>query len=291
MKEMRGIDTSSHQTGLDYSVVPCDFVIVKATQGQNYINPDFERSYKQAKAAGKHMGIYHYGSGTSPEAEAAFFLKVIGNKAQEAILCLDWEHNIPGGENWVFNTSKEVEWCRKWAYAIYSKTGKWPMMYMSASVTRRRDWKPVAKNCGLWLAQYANNNRSNYNTAPWRDSYGTGAWKAPAIHQYSSHGRLSGWNGDLDLNIAYITAEDWKKLAAGKAPEIDKYMDRTDQELAVEVMFDKHGTGDARREDLGGRYYDVQEVIETFYDDGVVAYHNAVAAYINKYGGDNLKRA
>ena len=30
---MNGIDVASYQTGIDLSVVPCDFVIVKATEG------------------------------------------------------------------------------------------------------------------------------------------------------------------------------------------------------------------------------------------------------------------
>jgi hypothetical protein len=40
---LNGIDVASYQTGLDPAVVPCDFVIVKATQGTTYKNPDFQR--------------------------------------------------------------------------------------------------------------------------------------------------------------------------------------------------------------------------------------------------------
>ena len=46
---MNGIDIASYQTGIDLTVVPCDFVIVKATEGTGYVNPDFTRAYAQAK--------------------------------------------------------------------------------------------------------------------------------------------------------------------------------------------------------------------------------------------------
>lgn len=48
---MNGIDIASYQTGINLSVVPCDFVIVKATEGTGYVNPDYTRAYTQAKNA------------------------------------------------------------------------------------------------------------------------------------------------------------------------------------------------------------------------------------------------
>jgi len=44
---LNGIDIASYQTGIDLSVVPCDFVIVKATEGTGYVNPDFTRARKK----------------------------------------------------------------------------------------------------------------------------------------------------------------------------------------------------------------------------------------------------
>lgn len=35
---LNGIDISNWQAGIDLSVVPCDFVIAKATQGTSYIS-------------------------------------------------------------------------------------------------------------------------------------------------------------------------------------------------------------------------------------------------------------
>ena len=70
---LNGIDISSWQNGINLAVVPCDFVVIKATEGINYVNPDYMRAYEQAKAAGKCLGIYHYANGGNIQAEADYF--------------------------------------------------------------------------------------------------------------------------------------------------------------------------------------------------------------------------
>lgn len=86
---LNGIDISGWNKGINVTAVPCDFVIVKATQGVTYINPDCNRAYQQAKTAGKLLGVYHYFSGGDPNKEAEFFAKNIKNYIGEAILVLD----------------------------------------------------------------------------------------------------------------------------------------------------------------------------------------------------------
>ena len=70
---LNGIDISNWQSGINLAVVPCDFVVIKATEGTGYVNPDYERAYRQAKTAGKCLGIYHYASGGNIQAEAEYF--------------------------------------------------------------------------------------------------------------------------------------------------------------------------------------------------------------------------
>ena len=43
---LNGIDISNYQAGINLSVVPCDFVICKATEGTYYVNPDCNRAYQ-----------------------------------------------------------------------------------------------------------------------------------------------------------------------------------------------------------------------------------------------------
>lgn len=213
---MNGIDVASYQAGIDLSAVPCDFVIVKATEGNYYTNPDFTRAYDQAVSLGKKVGVYHYANGiASAETEAAYFLDTIGDRVGEAVLVLDWEQ----GSN---NAFSNPGYAKTWLDYVFQKTGVRPLIYMSKSVCYGYDWSAVAPNHGLWVAQYANNKPTGYQSSPWTDSNGYGAWSAPAIFQYTSTGRLAGWNGNLDLNIAYMDGTAWDKYAQGenyKAPE------------------------------------------------------------------------
>lgn len=212
---MNGIDIASYQTGIDLSVVPCDFVIIKATEGVNYTNPDFTRAYTQAKEQNKLIGIYHYANGAGATAEADYFLSVVGDRVGDAILVLDWEQ----GGNSAFGN---VSYAKQWLDRIYAQTKVRPLIYMSKSVTYGYDWSAVAPNYGLWVAQYADNNPTNYQSNPWTDTNGYGAWSSPVIFQYTSTGRLSGWSGNLDLNLAYMDATAWAKYAQGDnyvAPE------------------------------------------------------------------------
>ena len=56
----------------------------------------------------------------------------------------------------------------------------------------------------FWCAQYKLIPPKTYVDDPWTDTKGFGPWKDCAILQYSSKGRLTGYDGDLDLDKAYI---------------------------------------------------------------------------------------
>ena len=291
---MNGVDIASYQASLDCGKAEGDFFIIKATQGIDYTNPYFSKHYSQAAAAGKLTGAYHYASGGDPVKEADFFLTVVGHRAGGCILCLDWEHNKGKGENPAFNTPKEVEWCRKFAERIHEKTGVWPFMYMSASVTRRRDWSPVAGNCPLWMAQYGSNEITGYQSSPWNDGRALGAWgRNIAIHQYSPSGSIRGYRRSkqhgLDLDIAYIDKKQWLAYAEGSAakaePAKKEFPDRTDSELAVEVIWELHGNGEDRRKKLGSRWQGAQDLVD-FYLGNAGDLVAAEKAYGKKHGGD-----
>lgn len=199
---MNGIDISSWQTGIDLTAVPADFVIIKATEGTGYVNSDCDRAFQQAKQAGKLRGVYHYANGGNATAEADYFLANIEGYIKDAILCLDWESQ----NNALCGTGGPARtWISNWCNRIVERTGVKPLIYASASL-----YSEVSGigDYGLWIAQYADNNDTGYQDTPWNE----GAYDC-AIRQYSSHGRLSGWNGNLDLNKAYMDATAWGKYA------------------------------------------------------------------------------
>lgn len=281
---LNGIDTASYQAGLDPHKVPMDFNIVKATQGVSYMNPDFSRMASATLAAGKLLGIYHYAGGNDPVKEADYFIAHIPGYIGKALLALDWE----GMQNPKFGKD-DVRWCKTFCDRVYEKTGIRCFVYTSKSVCRAHNWSSVAKDYPLWCAQYASNARTGYQSNPWTDNGGFGAWDKATIFQYSSGGQLSGWSPRLDLDIAYLTKEEWAAWAKGETPkpaEI-KYPEMTDNDLAVEVLFNHHGTEQKRRDSLGTRYDAVQaevEVLVTSVSRTIIA----TQQYLKKHGHANL---
>lgn len=252
---MNGIDISRWQAGINLAIVPCDFVIIKATQGTTYFSPEFSKQYEQAKKAGKCLGIYHYAGGGGAIAEADYFINKVKGYIGEAILVFDWESE----QNPNFGN---VEYAKQFLERVYNITGVKPFIYMSKSVCRTQNWIDVVnKGFPLWVAQYANNNVTGYQVNPWTDTKGYGAFKEPLIFQYSSAGRLPGYSGNLDLDIAYMTKEEWKRRAQGKEVQESEEISGDTLTLVYETMLGKYGTGEERKNRLGDRYNDVQSMI------------------------------
>jgi len=276
---LNGIDTASYQAGLEPSRVPMDFNIVKATQGVSYVNPDFTRMASATLGAEKLLGIYHYAGGNDPVKEADYFLAHIPGYIGKAILCLDWE----GMQNPKFGKD-DVNWCKKFCDRVYEKTGVRCFVYTSKSVCRAHNWSSVAKDYPLWCAQYANNAQTGYQSSPWTDGGGFGAWSKPMIYQYSSKGRLSGWSANLDLDIAFMTEDEWKAYVTGSVkPAEVKYPDKSDNDLAVEVLFGAHGNDEKRKTSLGARYDGTQAEVNRLLQNTALAL-TATQQYLKKFG-------
>lgn len=283
---LNGIDISNWQAGIDLSVVPCDFVIAKATQGQSYISPDCSRQVEQARSCGKLFGVYHYIDGSGAIGEADYFLDNIANWIGKGILCLDWESNQ--NSQW-----GNESYLRQVAQRVIDRTGIPPVIYVQQS--RMAAVQPVADalNCGLWIAQYADMNATGYQDTPWNE----GAY-ACAIRQYASTGRLNGYGGNLDLNKFYGDSAAWQACAhsneevtvqpgggessGGSAPG------GSTLDLAVGVMNGQYGDGDARVAALGSRYQEVQDFINHIYSADAQTLADEVWA--GKYGSGDTRK-
>lgn len=209
-----GIDISGHQKGIDIAGVPCDFVIVKATEGRTYVNPEYKKQIAQAEALGKYLGVYHYATGADIQAQADHFYNTVKPYIGKAILALDWEEE----DNPRF-TANDYKFCERLLEAIKEKTGIAPFLYMSKSVARQFKWE-VGRQFPFWCAQYPDTTTKiyEYKTNPWTDSKGWGAWegKGCKIHQYCSRGRLGNYPNNLDVNISYMDGDEWLAWAKGE---------------------------------------------------------------------------
>lgn len=200
---LNGIDISNWQPDIDLSVVDSDFVIVKTTEGTNYVSPVADTQVQQALKLNKLVGVYHYATGAGAEKEADYFLSNIKGYIGKALLVLDWEGNA---------LDQGVAYAKAFLDYVYKQTEIRPLIYMSKSVTNAYDWSSVSKDYALWCAQYADNNSTGYQSDPWTDDNPFGSWTTPTIYQYSSHGSLTGYNSNLDLDIFYGDKNTWEKF-------------------------------------------------------------------------------
>lgn len=93
----RVIDISAYQGEIDFSRVKKAGiwgVMLKATEGERYLSPAFEKNYEQASAQGLHVGAYHFLRAATPEEsqrEARFFLDKVKGKNFSLPLAVDIE--------------------------------------------------------------------------------------------------------------------------------------------------------------------------------------------------------
>lgn len=282
---LNGIDISNWQKGINLSVVPGDFFISKATQGTNYVSPDCVRQVEQGISAGKLFGTYHYINGVGAEVEAEFYIKNIENWVGKSIIALDWEQ----GDNAAWGN---ISYLDRMTKRVIELTGIPPMIYGQASIYGQIKQVADKYNCGLWVAQYPDYNRTGYVNTPWNE----GAYSC-AIRQYTSSGRLSGYNGNLDLNKFYGDRDTWMRYANPKdtspvpmppSSEKPNSSQESTLELACRVMRNEFGTLDDRKNALGDRYNEVQEFINHIAVSSAGTLAEEVKA--GKYGNGDIRK-
>ena len=216
---MQGIDISNHNKGLDLSKIDFDFAIMKTTQGTWYVDEWCDPWVQQCKRLGKPWGFYHYVEGRAgAEAEADFWIANTEGYFRDGLPCVDWEEQ--DNASW-----GDESYLRRFVQHVIDRTGVRPLIYAQESAF---PWG-VARDlgCGRWVAQYANMRDTGYQDVPWNEgAYGC------VIRQYSSCGRLAGWWDRLDLDKAYITAEQWARYV-GPDGSKKKEEDMTDEQAQM----------------------------------------------------------
>ena len=203
-----GIDISSHQGGLNVGAMWADFVIVKATEDDDYVNPYMVSQAQATLGAGKRLGFYHFARPGDAAAQARYFVSAVGALRGKATLWLDWEDNaVPQGPGWA----------KAFLDAVKSLTGSTPGIYMNGSAVNGYDWSAVATQYPLWYA--GGQNYSDYGSSYSDPAVPTVSyWGFPLIHQYTEDGRLPGYNGTLDLNRLRDRAAWDRMIKGGSAP-------------------------------------------------------------------------
>lgn len=187
----KGIDVSRYQGEIDWKKVKASgvqFAMLRAGYGRFDAQKDaqFERNYKEAKAAGIPVGAYLYSYAKSVEdarSEAKAFLQWVKGKQFAYPLAFDVEEaeQAQKGKQFVSDIIRAFcETVEQAGYYVCIYANKyWLDNYIDADCKKRYD---------VWVAQWAKTN--TYNGA-------YGMW------QYTSDGAVSGVSGRVDLDESY----------------------------------------------------------------------------------------
>lgn len=230
---MYGIDISKWQSGIDLTKAKCDFCIVKATEGVGYTDPEFINYIFQLTKLSKLMGFYHFArpdihnSVKEMEREATYFVEVLKDHdlLNKGILVLDWEREP-------FDQEIMVE---AWLKKVYELTGIRPFIYGSRSkLTKWKNWS-VMKQFPIWMAVWPTikNYPSGENPGITIPSKGTINW---SIWQYSAKGRCEGYRGNVDLDFADMTKEQWEEFA-GIVKEPDTPEEKPEEKISADMQW------------------------------------------------------
>lgn len=181
------VDISSwNNANYKQAIDSADGVIIKVSEGSNYVNPYLNTYYQYAKSKGKLIGLYHYARPERCSAvdEASWFVKHAYPYLDGAVIALDWEGNA---------LKSDQTKARQWLDIVKQMTGKKALVYCSEAYLKTVGPAVVSGDYGLWCAKYS---KKKPVISP---------WKVMALWQYSS----SPW----DKSYFYGSSDTWGKYA------------------------------------------------------------------------------
>lgn len=165
-----------------------------------YIDPTFERNYRECQRLGIPCGVYYYCKAVNTaeaDAELALLLKVLTGKTVQLPVAVDIEDNYvqaPLDKQTLTDIAAH-------ALAAVEQMGFYAMLYTGLyfGETNLYMGDAALKRYDVWLAAY----RSQKPAPEWN----FGMW------QYTSKGKVPGVSGGVDLSVAY---KDYAKIIAKK---------------------------------------------------------------------------
>lgn len=185
---MKGIDISNHNGSIDFNAVKGDGVeaiIMKATEGVDYVDPKFDSYYSQSHNMGFHIGFYHFMSEkTNPSQQATDFYKAINGKSYDIIPVLDIETN-----NYKRSRQEISDRCIEFL-TKFKELSRINCVIYTGGYFGRDLLDDRVKQYKGWIAHYGVSSPMN-----------TGF--EVVGHQYSETGKITGISGDCDMNNFY----------------------------------------------------------------------------------------
>lgn len=197
---IQGMDVARYQGAIDYSrarAAGIRFVYMKATEGNDYLDPNFKANWAKARDAGMAHGAYHFMTWCSRAADQArWFVRNVPSEpdALPPVLDLEWNHDSSCKAK--FSRADMLDKIHLMLDAMEKHTGKVPVIYTDVTFNRDVLDGEHFEN-PFWV-------RSTAAEPPER--YGSRHWM---FWQWTQTGVLSGVAGEVDRNVFYGDENDW----------------------------------------------------------------------------------
>jgi len=188
--KVRGIDISHYQDNIDWDKLrnamikdtPIRFMFVKATEGSDIIDENFNLNFYQARKCELIRGAYHFYSTKTPAAQQArFFCKQVQLEDDDLPPVLDVETI---GDLTPAQLQKEI---LTWMDIVEDHYGVVPILYTSYRFRTSYLNTPAFDKYPYWIAHYYVN-ELEYK----------GEW---AFWQHTDAGHIDGINGYVDVDL------------------------------------------------------------------------------------------
>ena len=209
--EIHGIDISHYQGTIDWEVLrnqgmidkcPIRFVMIKATEGSNRIDPNFEDNFEQSLEYGFTRGAYHFYSVHSPaDQQARFFMHNVKLLKGDLPPVLDVEHKPKNQSDDEFKMSVLT-----WLRMVEQHYNVKPIIYTYYKFKMRYLDDEAFNDYPYWIAHYY------VDSVEYK-----GPWK---FWQYTDVGKLPGIKGYVDFNIYNGSYYDLRQLTIGSRETI-----------------------------------------------------------------------
>jgi lysozyme len=193
-----GIDISKHSGKIDWKKVGShnlDFVYIKATEGESYVDPRFTEYVKGARSQDMTIGFYHFFRfNKNGEAQASNFMNRVGNYKNTLPPVLDVEE---WGNTRSKRTTNEVKAeIKSFLKAVEDQIGRKMIIYTNES-SYRRFIEGEFPNNPIWICTFRKEPK-----LPDRDTW--------LLWQHAHDGQLDGIEGFIDLNTFNGSKRQWQ---------------------------------------------------------------------------------
>ena len=192
---VRGIDVSHHQGQIDWLAVwdsGIEFAYIKATEGDDFRDPEFIRNWREARSSGIARGAYHYFTfGTPGREQALNFIGAVPRDEDALPPVVDFEF---AGNSQRLPRAELLESLKAFLDTVESYYGRRPVLYVTkesfAEYLEGEAWAYPIWVRGIFREPGSVGGR------PW------------VIWQYADNVRIPGIKGPVDQNALRGTIRD-----------------------------------------------------------------------------------